>query len=216
MDIHHLRTLIGQEIVDYNQLTSLLKHYFNPRKKISAWLKSGELTRVKKGLYVFGPQVRRPPFSINQLANMIYGPSAISLSYALAFYGIIPEAVHTVSSITNKRNKHFNTPVGTFTYRYLAPEKYFIGIQLLSTNENDNFLIATPEKALCDLVALDSPNLMIESAQDIENFIVEDLRADEDIILKLDIKLLQNIADTYKFSRLNDFTKYFKLWKSKQ
>src|SRR5205085_9208942 len=101
-----------REEIDYQFLLSLLLEYARPREKISAWLKSGELIRVKKGLYIFGPQVAQGPYSPEVLANLIYGPSAISLNYALSFYGLIPERVTTITSITNKRNKQFSTAVG--------------------------------------------------------------------------------------------------------
>ena len=61
----------------------------------------------KKGLYIFGKSVALQPYSKEVLANLIYGPSAISLSYALSYYGLIPERVHIVTSITNNRIKTF-------------------------------------------------------------------------------------------------------------
>src|SRR5436190_9717139 len=98
MRINLLRKLAEKEIIDYTFLISVLSNYASPRDKITAWLKSGDLIRVKKGLYVFGKDVALTPFSHEVLANLIYGPSAISLSYALAFYGLIPERVTTVTS----------------------------------------------------------------------------------------------------------------------
>lgn len=50
---------------------------------MTALLRKKAIIRVKKGLYVFGPEVRRRPFSLEVLANTIYGPSYISLQYAL-------------------------------------------------------------------------------------------------------------------------------------
>ena len=57
------------------------------------------------------------PISTEILANLIYGPSSISLDYALYYYGLIPEHVRVVTSITPQRNKIFNTPIGQFTSR---------------------------------------------------------------------------------------------------
>src|SRR5262249_19556355 len=136
MHIQELRHLINQEIIDYNLLKDALKNYAHPRRNISAWLKSGDLVRIKKGLYVFGDKAKREPYSLELLANLIYGPSAVSLEYALSYYGLIPERVPTVTSITNKRKKSFATPVGNFTYQYLSAEKFAIGIQLLEIHHS--------------------------------------------------------------------------------
>lgn len=212
MNIYALREKIGQEIVDYNQLKAALQDYAHPRGKITTWLSAGELIRVKKGLYVFGPSVARGPYSSEVLANLVYGPSAISLEYALSYYGLIPERVHTLTSVTNKRNKTFQTPVGDFTYRYLNPEKYSIGIQLLSLSHKINILIATPEKALCDYILLSAKNAHFRSQKDLENFLLEDLRIDDDSLKKMDLILLNDITVVYKNVRLTKFTHYFNQW----
>lgn len=54
MKIETLRKLANREEIDYAFVMSALNDYSHPRDKITAWLKSGELIRVKKGLYVFG------------------------------------------------------------------------------------------------------------------------------------------------------------------
>lgn len=215
MHIYELRNIINAEIVDFNQLNAALHNYAHPRGKINQWLKTGELIRVKKGLYVFGPVARRNPYHLESLANLIYGPSAISLSYALSYYGLIPEAVYTVTSITNKRNKLFSTPVGDFTYTYLHPAKYAIGIQLQTLSNNTNFLIASPEKALCDMVALSTKNIHIDSEDKLEAFLFDDLRIDENAFKTLSIASINGIADCYHNLRLNQFVKYATLWVKK-
>jgi len=105
-----LRKIAPIEEIDYNFLKSALAGYNHPRVKINDLLKQGKIIRVKKGLYVFGSELAQQPFLKETLANLIYGPSYISLEYALAFYGLIPERVEEVTSVTNKRNKSFNTP----------------------------------------------------------------------------------------------------------
>ena len=213
MNIHELRNSIGEEIVDFNQLGAVLHNYAHPRGKINSWLKTRELIRVKKGLYVFGRVASRNSYSLELLANLIYGPSAISQSYALSYYGLIPEAVHTVTSITSKRNKSFNTPVGDFTYAYLPLAKYVIGIQLQKLSNDTSFLIATPEKALCDMVLLSAKNLHIASENDVEAFLFDDLRIDENLFKTLSMQDLKQIADCYRNRRLIQFVNYANLWR---
>ncbi|MEM1244661.1 MAG: hypothetical protein AAGG80_07595, partial [Pseudomonadota bacterium] len=116
MNIETLRKLAGKEEIDYQFIVSALAGYARPRDKISNWLKSGQLIRVKKGLYIFGKSVALQPYSKEVLANLIYGPSAISLTYALSYYGLIPERVDVITSVTNKRHKSFATCIGEFSY----------------------------------------------------------------------------------------------------
>ena len=112
-----LRNIIGREEFDYQALMSALSQYASPRDKVTALLRSGVIIRIKKGLYIFGRDYRREPFCRELLANLIYGPSYVSLEYALSYYGMIPERVETITSITSGRARSFVTPVGQFTYR---------------------------------------------------------------------------------------------------
>ena len=210
MNIAQLRRLIDREEVDYQLLLSALSDYAHPRDKITSWLKSGELVRVKKGLYVFGKEAALTPYSPEILANLIYGPSAISLSYALSFYGLIPERTMTITSITNKRDKSFTTPVGDFTYRYLTPTKYAVGIELFSLNEKSHFLIASPEKALCDHIYLTDKKIKLDTTSDIEHYILDDLRIYEDALNKFRNELLSEIAVIYQDTRLIMLEKYIR------
>lgn len=210
MNIYTLRKKAGQEEIDYLLLKSLLSDTRHPRDKITRLLKNHALIRVKKGLYVFGPQVTQKPFSTELLANLIYGPSTISLEYALSFYGFIPERVYKITSITNKRNKHFSTPVGEFSYRYLSPLKYPIGIARLSIDGKYIF-IATPEKALADVLLFSPIKKEINNIQQLEDYLLEDQRMDETKLKTLNIKLFQEIAATYQSPIINLLINYLNL-----
>ncbi len=89
--MEQLRQFIPYEEFDYLTLVGSLKTYARPRDKITALLRAGTIVRVKKGLYVFGPPLRREAYSQELLANWIYGPSYLSLEYALGRYGMIPD-----------------------------------------------------------------------------------------------------------------------------
>ena len=208
MNIYQLRNLAGREEIDYSFLTAALKDYAKPRQKISLWIKTGGLIRVKKGLYIFGREVAQRPYSKELLANLIYGPSAISLSYALAHYGLIPERVETVTSITNNRNKQQQTPTGLFTYRYLSGVRYQVGIQLVPLDNTQSYLMAIPEKALCDYIYFTSASVKISTLQDMEAFLFEDLRIDETIMAELSLTAIKEIASTYKSDGVDLFRQY--------
>jgi predicted transcriptional regulator of viral defense system len=97
------------------------------------------------------------------------------MEYALSFHGLIPERVETITSVTPKRDKEFNTPVGRFTYRYLNAAKYPHGIEQQWIDKLHPILIASPEKALCDYVVLnDVPEFTITSSA--KAFLLQDLR----------------------------------------
>lgn len=210
MNIYSLRKIIGREEFDYQQLISALSDYTYPRDKISRWLNSGELIRVKKGLYIFGKTAAIHPFSHEVLANQIYGPSAISLHYALAYYGLIPERVNTMTSITPKRNKLFTTSIGTFIYHYLNYKKYAVGIRLENLSSQRSFLIATPEKALCDVIYLIDRSVILDTPEMIEHYLLYDLRMDKDSLKKFDIKILDEINQIYQDRRLNHLIQWIK------
>lgn len=197
VDVAQLQRRITREEFDYTVLISVLGGYAGPRQKIHELLRSRAIVRVKKGLYVFGPEHNRRPICRETLANLIFGPSCVSLEYALAYYGLIPERVETVTSVTPKKDKAFETPLGRFTYRYLAPAKYPYGIGQVWVDDAHPVLMASPAKALCDLVVLSrSPGL--ESAKEAREFLREDLRIDEAHWARIDRAELHALARVYR------------------
>jgi predicted transcriptional regulator of viral defense system len=198
----NLRQHFDREEIDYLGLMDALSLYAKPRDKIRTLLRSGQLIRVKKGLYVFGPELAVGPYCKELLANLIYGPSCISLEYALGFYGLIPERVETVTSVTNKRDKRFNTPVGHFSYRYLHSKKYSIQITQQTLDEQHPILIASKEKALADILVL-TPGLNLSNQKQLEHFLFEDLRLSENALKIMDSTNILELAATYKNQHIN-------------
>ncbi len=198
--LDRLRRGVPGEEFSYSFLMSHLGEYKKPRDKVTRLLASGAIIRIKKGLYVFGELYRRSPLCPELLANLIYGPSYISLEYALAYYGMIPEAAYVVTSITLKRNKQFQTPAGLFTYQHLHPAKYPVGVVLATCDSTRAFLIATPEKALADLVASVTE---ITSTELMDSYLIDHMRVDPEAIEKLNFKHLEEIALAYQNRRVD-------------
>lgn len=196
MHIQDIRNKAPFEEIDYPFLKDCLKDYAQPRMKIRSYLQSKDLIKVKKGLYIFGEKAAREPYSKELLANLIYGPSAISLEYALSFHGLIPERLEEITSITSRRNKEYDTPVGRFSYHYLSISRYPIGITQEKIMHNRNILIATKEKALCDMLCLKCKPLKTESM--LIDYLFEDLRIDDNIMQEIDSTLLEALAKQYK------------------
>ena len=187
-----IRTKIAGEEFDYQTLMALLSEYSNPSMKISGLIKTGEIIRVKKGLYVFGEAHRRRPYSMELLANLIYGPSMVSSDYMLAHYGLIPEAVYSLTSATIKRSKTFKTPLGTFIYKQAPIQYYPVGMSQLEF-KGGAFLAASPERALADKIREDSGNIL-NNRKEAERYLFEDLRLDEEGFFAMDAALLERCA----------------------
>ena len=173
-------------------LTSVLSEY-----RIAALEKTGDLVRLKKGLFVVSPQAGGQPISRELAANHLFGPSYVSLESALSYDGLIPEKVYAVRSVTIKRAKTFSTPLGRFDY-VTVPEKYFpIGIRQEIVDDRYAFLIAEPAKAVCDMIAA-TPYLRLQSVRAMQDYLTEDLRIDFELAKKMDKTIVCQCIETGK------------------
>ncbi len=185
----------GTDMLDYQQLVGLLEGYAKPRDRIGRLLAEGSLIRLRKGLYVLGERYRRAPVSRERLANLIYGPSCVSLEYALSLYGLIPERVANVTSVTTGQTRRFETPLGCFTYRNLSPVRYAPGIRWAGEG-SERFLMAGPEKALVDTVWADKRPIPA-SLKSFTSYLFDDLRLEPERVAAMDHGLLAAIAKAF-------------------
>ena len=199
--LDRLRARVPHEEFDYAALIDGLRSYARPRDHITTLLRRRAIIRVKKGLYVFGPTFRRAPFSRELLANLIYGPSYVSLEWALSFYGFIPEGVDTVTSVTTAKPRVFATPVGRFTYWPVPEAVFWMGIDRIDTGDGRAFLMATREKALCDIVVR-RRRAEIRTLRHLETCLAVDLRIDLGELHVLDAALVGAIARRWRSRRL--------------
>lgn len=130
------------------------------RRQLSRWVKAGRLYQLRRGLYALAPpfqKVKPHPFVI---ANRMVHGSYVSCQSALAHYGLIPETVPVVVSVSTGRPGRWETPLGTFEFRHVKPELLF-GYRQVELGGGAQAFLATPEKALLDLIYLhpgaDSP-----------------------------------------------------------
>ncbi|MCQ2244685.1 MAG: hypothetical protein MJZ32_10565 [Bacteroidaceae bacterium] len=162
-------------------------------KRLASMERSGEIIRLKRGLYVVdGSDFGFPP-SMPICSNHIYGPSYVSLQWALSYYGLIPERVYSMTAVTVKRSRDFSNKLGRFTYIQVPEEYFHIGIST-AMNDGANFLIATREKALCDMILADPyvPNLSIIA---LKRYLEEDLRFDTDELEHFDTEIIRQCAE---------------------
>ena len=140
------------------------------RNNLTRWCRRGLLVKLRNQYYAF-PEYRQMPDFSRYIANRIYTPSYISLHSALSFYGMIPEEVVQLTSVTTLKTARFENDFGTFHYQNVKTPFYF-GFEIKTIQSGRGLLFATPEKALLDLLYL---NPYYKTEQD-----MEELRLDED------------------------------------
>jgi hypothetical protein len=188
---------IGVIPINKDILYSLYGNLKRPDEKVSELERKGLIIRVKRDLYVVSPKVHNQEISSELVANHLYGPSYISLESALSYYGLIPERVYSMLSVCTKQHKRYNTPLGNFEYVKM-PENYFpIGINQEIINNSYAFLIASPEKALCDKI-IASKNIKIQSIKAMRVYLEEDLRFDMPVLTSFEVNIIRKCL---KFGR---------------
>ena len=200
---------IGNIPVSTSALSSLFSEIKAGNQKVRNLELSGKVIRLKKGLYVVDPSVSRVALSTELIANHIYAPSYVSMSSALRYYGLIPETVYTIQSMTIKHSRSFETPIGRFDYTFINREAFHIGITSIN-KQSYAFLMATPEKALCDLIA-NSPQVNLRYAKDVEVYLEDDIRMDIDDFRNMDISIFEHYAEVgKKAGSIQSLIKYLK------
>lgn len=159
------------------------------RNNFVRWVKKGLLVRLRQGYYTFPEYKNKPDFTLF-FANRIYRPSYISLHTALAFYGIIPEAVVQITSVTTLKTANFQNEFGEYEYKSIRAELMF-GYDFKTIANGQSIKLARPEKALLDLLYL-YPFYNSEKE-------MEELRLDEDFLQdELDLQRLENYLSGFK------------------
>ena len=132
---------IGIIPVTTSIIESLYPELKSANKKVTWLEKQGYIVRLKRGFYVVAPEYLGRALSSELIANHLYTPSYISMSTALRYYGLIPEAVYVYQSMTVKHSRSFQTPVGSYDYQYISREAFSIGVRSIHKGDYA-FLIA--------------------------------------------------------------------------
>ena len=212
-----------QQVISHSALLAELAGYARPNDKISELVRSGTLTRLKKGLYTLSDN---PQLSRELVANHLHGPSYVSCHWALSYYGLLSEAVAGVSSICIDRAREYSNSLGRFTYHSVPTSYYKFGLtsQSLSgqsltghrltargfTGEGGGlsaFVIATPTKALCDLLVT-TRLIRIQSRRAMLEYLFDDLRLNEADVAALDLQIVKDcLTAQYKTQILTNLSK---------
>ena len=164
------------------------------KNNIGRWVKKGLLIKLRNSYYAF-PEFLNVANSSLYVANYIYKPSYVSLHTALAFYGMIPESVMQITSITSLKTAGFNNNFGEFSFKNILPACMF-GYDAKPFSDGKTILIASPEKAIIDLLYLYPFYNSIDE--------LAELRLDEDFMRdNLNIELLKLYTLRIKNKELN-------------
>ncbi len=150
---------------------------------ISRFLKYKEILQLKKGLYVSVDFFEKNRTDISYsfyLANIIRAPSYVSSWAALQYYNLATEAIHSITSVTLKVTRNYQTKAGNFAYQSI--KKDLFSDFSLAKGKFD-FYIASPSKALFDLLYFRTRQFRGVKPGEIK-MLVEELRIDIDEIDK--------------------------------
>ncbi len=188
---------------DTATLKTELAGYASAHSKLTRMVKSGAWIRIRRGLYL---DATTPGVSPLNLAGILCGPSYVSFEYALSYHSLIPEEVRTITCASFHKNKHktFDTPIGRFTYMSLPDQVYPLAVMLQEEN-GAGFLIATPEKALCDQLYKQGS---LNSLRALEALLFDDLRLEKGDLLALDRGLIRTLAPLYRRTCLRLFSSW--------
>jgi len=177
-------------VVTTLDLKEKYKEYTDINGKIKRDVKSNILFPVVRGIYETNSNT-----SGYLLASFIYGPSYLSFEYALSFHNIIPERVVTYTSATfNKRkNKEYKNVFGYYTYRDI-PKTAFHYFVKAYVEGSYSYFIASPEKALCDLLYILPP---VKSVKALEKLLFQSLRIDIDKFNSLNLNDMRFLSNKY-------------------
>lgn len=190
MDIRQELKQLNTMPFTHAHFLSYLGAYKDPNNKIKQLVDKGEAIRLKRGLYIAGDLYRNDVVSPELVANLLYGPSYVSMDYALSFYGLIPEQVYEVTSMTTCQRKEYETPLGRYSYIKSSSCLYPIGICQQESSNTSIFLMANKEKALCDKLIY-TKNLQITSLSGMQAYLEEDLRLDMDALQAFNLEIIE-------------------------
>lgn len=157
-------------------------------------LESGELTKLKRGLYLLDPALTGQTVSAYTIANRLVPESYISMETALSYHGWLQEEpVEIQSCIPSGKSRSYSNPIGEFVYRTLPAlgSDYYLGVHRNVTS-SDVYMIAGVERALGDTLYFRKPEWRGISG------LCDELRIDMNVLEELDTTLLGQLGEFYR------------------
>lgn len=192
--------LKGFIVISANDILKVDQNFH--KQRLSEWQKKGYLKKVAKGHYIFSDlEINESVLFI--IANKIFEPSYISLEMALSYYGLIPESVYSITSVTSRKTYKFASSIGHFSYRRIKPELMF-GYNLVKY-QNHNFKMAEIEKAILDYFHINSK---LKTEEEFEELRINKDAFQEKVDMKKFSEYLVQFNSKALEKRVNLFIKY--------
>lgn len=163
---------------------------------------AGEVLRLKPGLFVLGPPYRKSEPHPFVVAAVLHFPSHISLESALAYHGLIPEAVFQVSSVTMARKRELTTPLGVFSFQRVPMRQPLAGVRVEAVGRDAWAFIALPLRAIADAVYL---RREITWQRHGPGYLTESLRIEEDDLREMSWDSLEEISSGLRSRRVRAY-----------
>ena len=177
----------------------------NDGARLDALLKravgAGEIMRIRRGLFCLAGRYLHRRIHAFELAQLIHGPSYISLESALAHHGWIPEAVYAVTSASRSRARTFDTTLGLFSFTRIPQNVFFAGVRRTALEGGGSFFMAEPLKALADYVYAHACEWRGVAA------VIGSLRVDETELATLTAESFAQLGAVYRSRRVREFLK---------
>lgn len=144
---------------------------------ISRFLKFKEIFKLRRELYISADFYNKNKADVSYqfyLANILRKPSYVSSWAALQYYNLTTESIHGITSVTQKPTRTYDTKIGSFSYRSIQKELFS---DFSSVNGKFNFFIASPAKALFDLLYFKTRQFRGAKVENIKP-LIEELRID--------------------------------------
>ena len=180
------------QIVTSGQILSQAEGFWDYKQAknlITKLVKNGWLMRIKRGLYAISDLSTRGFLTLSPyvVANLLVPDSYVSFESALQQYGMFDQLTDKTISVSLKMYKAVKLNSTEYSFVKTKPEYYF-GWQEVNV-DNKTVRVATPEKALIDMVNFHKSQYAI------------------DLVIE---KLLEHKNDL-DMDRLNDYLRRFSL-----
>jgi len=161
-----------------------------------------EILRLKPGLFLLAEEFRKSHAHPFVIAGILHSPSHVSLESALSYHGFIPEAVFQVSSVTSARTRTYKTQVGVFSYQSVPLNSPKAGVESLKIDKNSWAFVATPLRAIADLVYL---RREVSWENEGLSFLTESMRIEIEDLRNLSFKGIDELCKSLRNKRTKNY-----------
>lgn len=178
-------------IFEMEEAKAFLTRYASPAHKLSQLVDKGMLIRLRRGLYA-----KTKNFDHYLAANHLVSTSYVSFETALSHYGLIPERVEIIMSVTERHAVRFSTTLGDFAFHEQTLDLFATSYRI-EAKADYSIRIATPEKALLD--TLSPARLRSDSLKpyNMREYVRESLRIEETALRNLSIRKMRRLVTFY-------------------